>query len=322
MATGATFTLRPWRRSDLAAMTELVNARVLRDGEGESVTEASMAANYDHLTNCDPATDIVVAESAGTVVGYVRAAWEDVPDARRLYFVPMEARADVAGLDEALLRWGVGRAEAIAAGHDHRDQLVTVWAPEGSARLELIEQLGGFAVTSWSAILVRPHLDELPERALPEDVEVRAVEPSHLRAIYDADAAAFRGQHDFVEPTEHDWQRFLADEATHSELWQVAWDARGVVGQVRTYVVDGEAERRGRRRAWTESISTRADRRGQGVAAALIAHSLRQLARLGYDEVALGADYDNPHGALALYESLGYRVVQRRAALERPVRPT
>jgi len=68
---------------------------------------------------------------------------------------------------------------------------------------------------------------------------------------------------------------------------------------------------RGRRRAWTEDISTRREWRGKGVASALIASSLRQLASLGFDEAVLGVDLDNPTGALGVYERLGYQVVLR-----------
>ena len=79
----------------------------------------------------------------------------------------------------------------------------------------------------------------------------------------------------------------------------------------------GESAWRGRRRAWTENISTRRDRRGEGIASALIAASLRQLAEAGYDEAALGVDLDNPTGALGVYERLGYQVVQRYISYRR-----
>lgn len=92
-----------------------------------------------------------------------------------------------------------------------------------------------------------------------------------------------------------------------------------MVGQVRSRVHPGEAEHIGRRRAWTEDISTRQEWRGRGVASALIRASLRQLTELGYDEAALGADLDSPTGALQLYERLGYREVARFASYERAV---
>ncbi len=42
-------------------------------------------------------------------------------------------------------------------------------------------------------------------------------------------------------------EQFLERTREGTEWWQVAWDADGVVGQVRTRLVPGEAERRGRR---------------------------------------------------------------------------
>ena len=104
-------------------------------------------------------------------------------------------------------------------------------------------------------------------------------------------------------------------------MWQVAWAGDEVVGQVRTYANDGDREMFGRRRAWTEYISTARAWRKQGIATALICASLRQLADLGYEEAALGVDTENPSGALGLYESLGYVVVATDATMQRPITP-
>jgi ribosomal protein S18 acetylase RimI-like enzyme len=84
-------------------------------------------------------------------------------------------------------------------------------------------------------------------------------------------------------------------------------------------VNEGEAEDLGRRRAWTEDISTRREWRGKGVASALIAASLRQLAGLGFDEAALGVDLDNPTGALGVYQRMGYEVALRVTQFSRRV---
>ena len=43
-------------------MTDLINARVAEEGEGEHATVASLMENYNHLQNCDVATDMIVAE--------------------------------------------------------------------------------------------------------------------------------------------------------------------------------------------------------------------------------------------------------------------
>jgi ribosomal protein S18 acetylase RimI-like enzyme len=316
---GDDVTLRRWSRDDLAGMVALINARVATEGEGEFATVASMAEQYDHLRNCDPDTDIVVAvDASGDIVGYSRVFWLDVDDGHRGYYVAFEARDDVGGLTEAMFDWGLERATQVAATHDHPDRRLDAWANEGTPRARLVEARG-FEPYAWSAFMVRPHFDDIPPAPLPDGLEVRPVEPDHWRRIWEADITAFRDHRFYVEQTETDWERFIDEAKQGTELWQVAWDGDDVAGQVRTRFNDEEIARLGRRRAWTEDISTRRDWRGRGVASALIAGSLRQLAELGFHEAALGVDLDNPTGALGVYERLGYRSVLRQAQYHRRI---
>jgi ribosomal protein S18 acetylase RimI-like enzyme len=82
-----------------------------------------------------------------------------------------------------------------------------------------------------------------------------------------------------------------------------------VAGQVRSFVNTAENEEHGRLRGWTENISTARRWRRRGVAKALIVESIRELAKRGMTEVALGVHTENPNGAFDLYAGLGYEVV-------------
>jgi ribosomal protein S18 acetylase RimI-like enzyme len=73
-----------------------------------------------------------------------------------------------------------------------------------------------------------------------------------------------------------------------------------------SFVFRDENERLGVRRGWLEHVSVRRPWRRRGLAAALIADSLRGLRERALDEAALGVDAENPTGALRLYESLGF----------------
>jgi mycothiol synthase len=248
----------------------------------------------------------------------------DMADGVREYALAFEGRAEVR---RRMFEWAVMRALEVATGEHHARQELDAGAADGTHRQRIIAAASGFEPYAWSAVMVRPTLADVPDLALPAGVAVRAVEPHELRPIWEADVEAFRDHnHQLAHVGEDEWEQFLEEAKLGTDLWQVAWDDHGVVGQVRTRVVPGESEWRGRRRAWTENISTRRDRRGQGVASALIAASLRQLATLGFDEAALGVDLDNPTGALAVYERLGYQVVQRHTSYRRRVgsqdRPT
>jgi ribosomal protein S18 acetylase RimI-like enzyme len=205
----------------------------------------------------------------------------------------------------------------VAATHDHPDRRFDAMAADGSPRADAIGDRG-FVAYAWSAMMVRSNLRDIPAAPLPDGLEVRPVDEAQLRTIWEADVEAFRDHRFEREQTDSDWEIFRAT-AGDTSLWHVAWDGDGIAGQIRTYVIAGESERLGRRRAWTESISTRRDWRGRGVASAVIAASLRQLAALGYDEAALGVDLDNPTGALGVYERLGYQVVKRYSAYSRPI---
>lgn len=300
-------------------MTTALNRQVDRDGDGEHVTVAGMTAQYEHLQRCDPDRDIVVAEGAdGSVVGYARTTWEDLAEGFRQYWLVANADPAVCGLEVALLDWSERRALEVAAGHDVDDRRLGTEADDGGERQALLVERG-FTPRGFYAAMVRPHLDDVPELALPDGVEIRAVERSHLRAIWEADIEAFRDHNDYVEQTEQDWERFHAEAQVDTSLWQVAWSGDTVVGQVRTRFNAEEPQRSGRRRGWTEDISTRREWRKRGVASALIAASLRQLRTLGFDEAALGVDTDNPNHALGVYESLGYEIVRRGALYERRV---
>lgn len=298
---------RNYRREDLPGMADVWNLRVAAEGEGVWATVEWFAESYDHLVRCDPATDIVVAEgAAGRVVGYARASWEDVAAGYRAYPIAFVADTRIDGLEARLLDWAESRARQIAGEHDVGDRRLDAEATDGTARQQLLLDRGYSAGSRWG-FMVRD-LAAVPDRPLPDGVVIRPVADDHLRAIWEADIDAFRDDPDFVEQTEEDWQRFRDEARQGTSLWQVAWDGDRVVGQVRTRPApDADNERRGRRRAWTEDISTHREWRRCGVATALICASLRQLAALGFDEAGLGADFVSPTGSRSLYERLGYR---------------
>ena len=177
----------------------------------------------------------------------------------------------------------------------------------------------GYAPTEWGASLVRPHLDDIPERPLPDGVEVRPATPDQLRTILAADFEAFRGEWDFHEPTEEDYADILESPHLDESLWKVAWAGDVVVGQVKTYINPDENAARGYRRGYTEYIATHRDWRNRGIAGALLAMSLRELRDRGMTEAALGVDTNNPGGAFQLYTSLGFELRSYEAVYTKPV---
>lgn len=304
--------------SDLRGMAEVINRRMDAEGGEDHATVESLAQQYAHLHNCDPARDIRVAEEDGVVVGYARTVWELLDTGERQYWVIAESDPERPEVLAQLYDWVEQRAAEVAASHPSGVKYLIMWAPETSTRAEVLKQRG-FVGFRYSAEMVRPSLDDIPETSLPSNVEMRPVEDSHLRQIWEADAEAFRDAWGSSERSEADWESFLDDPNWDPSLWRVAWSGDEVVGQVRNYIDAIENERFGRKRGYTENISTARAWRGRGIARALICASLRALSDAGMEEAALSVDLESPTGAPHLYASLGYLQTGLEGLYRRPL---
>ena len=179
----------------------------------------------------------------------------------------------------------------------------------------------GYQAVAHHATMIRPNLDNIPDRRLPDGVVIRPVTEEHMRAIWEADIEAFRDHFGYSEQTEQDWKRFLGDPLQDKTLWKVAWHGDQVVGQVRSFISQKQNAEFGRKRGYTEYISTAREWRGQGIAGALICASLGELKKRGMEDAGLGVHVDNPTGAYRLYESLGFEVTSPGNTYQRPLQP-
>ena len=315
--------------ADHAAMVGVLRAHRERVGLDEMPTVEQLDLTYANLRDCDPASDIAVVESvpAGNrpeVVAYCRASWEDLESTGRdlVVFTPiLPDHVDTAlfapmvvANEDHMRRWAVDdgptrfRAYASHPGPDR----------EATGEASWLESLG-YTATEWGAMLVRPHLDGIPDRALPDGVEVRPVAAEQIPTILAAHFEAFRGEWDFREPTEEDYVEAIDAPYRDESLWKVAWFGDTVVGQVKPFINTEENAARGYQRGYSEYISTHRDWRTRGIAGALLAMSLRELRKRGMTEAALGVNTNNPGGAFQLYTSLGFELRSYEAVYTRPV---
>jgi ribosomal protein S18 acetylase RimI-like enzyme len=308
--------LRPVRWPEEAAvLVEINNASRLAAGSLAVLTAEGMRAYYDHLERCDLAADLRIGEVDGRAVAYVRVEWNDELRGDRVFATAVFRTPDApAGTFAALLDWALRRhrenAAALPAEGRRQVVLTQTWGDDAEGAAELRSR--GFADVRFSHEMLRPTLDEIPDRELPAGVNVRPVEPEHLRAIFEAEVEAFAGHWGAGPDDGSDarWQAFREDPFNRDTgLWQVAWAGDEIVGMVRPFINDEENARQGVRRGWCENISTRAQWRGKGVASALVCRALRALRGRGMTEAALGVDAMNETGALRLYEAMGFRAV-------------
>ena len=301
-------------------MARIINAAKRADGVERSDSVETITTGYKHLHNCDPYEDMLFVEIDGEPIGYSRVWWEKQDDGLHTYrsFAFLDPAWRRRGIGQAILDWDLERLRAIAARHDSDAKVFRSGADGGETSSKALLEANGFKPITFGAEMSRSILGDLPEAPLPLGLEVRPVEPEHMRAIWEADAESFLDHWGARQPTETDWEGFLDRPFTDPSLWKVAWAGNTVVGQVRSFIDTEENREYDRLRGYTENISTIREWRGRGVARALICQSLRVLQDRGMHEAALGVHTENPTGAFHLYSSLGYEVDSTGAAYERP----
>lgn len=310
--------------ADYAPMAAVLNGSAAADGLDWADTAEDLAVSFAHLTHCDPAHDVLIVELDGAMVGYGRVWWREMEEGINVYLIAqyLAPAGRGRGIRRAILLWAEARLRQVAAAHPPRPKFFQVFTDLNVTGLANLLPAEGYALVRYAFQMVRPTLDDIPDFPLPPGFEVRPVWPEQLRAIWDADVAAFRGLWGFTEPTEADFEAYISNPHTFQpEMWQIAWDtATGqIAGQVKAFINRVENEKHQRRRGYTEDICVGRAYRRRGLARALIARSLRQQRDLGMTESALGVDGENETGAIRVYEDCGFRVVRRSAWFRKPL---
>lgn len=315
------FQARPFAGpSDYPLMAELINVCNRADSVDDRTSVSEIETNYRNLDNSDPATDMIMVVRGDELVAYTRSAWWQETTGPRVSIVWAHVHPEVraTGVAAALFDWAERRGREVAAGAA-ADKVFDGWADaRNQAEITRIYEERGYEPITYTADMVRPDLEAIPEWSLPDGVELRPVEDGHLRQIWDAAVEAFRDHWGFSEPTEASYQRFLEDPYRDESLWKIAWSGDRVVGQVRSFIKPDQNQALGRARGYTEDISTVKEFRRRGIARALICASLEELRQQGMEEAALGVHTENPNGAFTLYESLGFEVKNLHTVYRKP----
>jgi ribosomal protein S18 acetylase RimI-like enzyme len=313
-----------WRgfqgESDYARIHTVVHACKEADGVQRSDSVEQIANNYTHLHHCNPATDMLMADTVDGLAGYTRVWWAVQGDGTwtgfSIGYVRPECRRK--GIGTALLRFGESRLRQIAnqlmkSGElpDQAKRVMDSFLSESELDTRALLEKNGFKVIRHNFEMVRPDLENIPDLPLTPGVEVRAYQPEHLRAIWEASNEAFQDHWGYIPDPWEDYVRMQSDPTFDPSLWRVAWQGNQVAGMVLSYIVKAENEEYGRLRGYTENICVRRQWRKQGLAKALIARSLQALKERGMKEAALGVDAQNISGATHLYELMGYRVTKQ-----------
>ncbi|MBL8966704.1 MAG: GNAT family N-acetyltransferase [Spirochaetaceae bacterium] len=323
---GSGFEFRAYRgEEDLPGIRAAVNLSLAGDGIDDSLSLEGARAGFGVATpGRDPATDVFLALAEGRIVGAAKTGWYEERADKRLYCVLGYLAPEFRGLGlyRELLRLAEARAGAVAAGHPGGiAKILQAWSAEPEVDWPCLLASEGYREVRHFWDMLRPIDPEAPAggfagAALPPDLELHPVDPterSDLRAVWEAirDVAPDHWQYRADEWTEASFEAWLSENVGGTAFWQLAWEGERVVSTVLASLDRERNERLGAQRGLTEHVFTRRERRGQGIATALLARALAALAAAGMDEAFLGVDEENPSGAMRFYESLGYVAVRK-----------
>jgi len=310
--------------SDYSNIAKVLMSSEAADQTQRVVTAGDIAKVYQHLSNCDPYHDMIIAEVDGDMIGYSRGWWLDESISRRLFvhngFIIPEWRRK--GIGHRMLLWMEKRLGEIA--NTQPAEILKVFQvnvtqfQKGNA---IMLERSGYQPVRYFYEMVRPSLDDILVSPLPAGIETRPVSPALYPAIWEAVDEASQDEWGYQKPTEEDYQEWLTSPHFQPDLWQVAWDVTSnqVVGHVLTFIHHEENKQFNRMRGYTEGIGVDRSWRKRGLARALISRSLQAQKAVGMTESALVADSDNPSGATRLYESCGFQIVKCDTIYRKPI---
>jgi len=311
-------------QSDYAQIASVLMASEAADQTKREVSAEFIASAYQHMNNCDPSHDMIMAEVAGVMVGYSRGWWLDESATQRVYihngFLVPEWRRK--GIGKAMLLWMEKRLVEIAAAHppdlEKTFQVNVTQFQKGTA---IMLEWSGYQPARYFYEMLRPTLGDIPEIPLPDGLEIRPALPDHYPAIWKSVDETSQDEWGYKKPTEEDYQEWLASPHFQPDVWQVAWDITTdqVVGHVLTFIDQDENKQFNRKRGYTEGIGVDRSWRRRGLARALISRSLQAQKAAGMTESGLAVDSDSTSGVTKLYESCGFQVVKRDTIYRKPL---
>ena len=319
------FALRPFGGlRDLPGMLAASNASSAADGIASINTLESMTLSYRKRNGFDPEQEVVIAEADGIVIGFARGWWLQEVSGTFLYLhrgvVTPEWQRN--GVGRALLKWVEQRLRSIAQQHDKSaEKLFNVFVTEPEVSRAFLLKEEGYQLARYFFSMRKGDLRDIAAFPVPTGIEIRPVESSHYRAIWDLDQEVFSSLWGRARAVEGAYEAWLRDLKFQPQLWKVAWDVakNRIAGQARPYIDHSFNQQTGRLLGYTEDIAVRESWRRHGLAKALVSHSLQALASAGVLESALEVDSGSPYGATDLYQACGFEIQERNVVYRKPL---
>lgn len=217
------------------------------------------------------------------------------------------------GVGSAILEWMEERAcQKFSQFHDKKPRMLRTSCQDYMAdRIALFKQ-HDFEAVRYSYKMRRSLAPPLPEKPLPQGLQLISWTEELDDPLRHTFNDAFSEQWGLPTMNEELWQKFFVGVPQfRSDLTYLAMDGETIVGFCLNWVDDARNGQTGIGEGWIEAVGTLPAWRGQGLASALLVHSMNAFAAEGLQHAGLDVDTQNPTGALRLYEKLGFEAAKR-----------
>lgn len=308
--------LRPLTRGDIPVWVDLMARIEDVDRTGEHFGVADLE---EEMADPDVVVgkDFVGAFAGPDMVGFYSVLLRGV--ARGHVMIQVEGSVLPSrrgqGIGTLLVAGMVERAAEVRAGvrRELPAKLTIAGLTSNLAQRDLLGS-AGMGPERWSFIM-GTQLDHLPPpESAPDGYGLRTYDHSMADAVRETHNRAFRDYPNFTPWSKIAWEHNVtASRSFRPQLsFVVVVDGSDeIVAYLKTVEFEADLEATGRREAYVGGIGTVEEHRRQGLATALLGHSLHAYRDAGFEEAALSVDSENPTGALGVYERAGFKVESR-----------
>ncbi|MCI0633369.1 MAG: GNAT family N-acetyltransferase [Actinobacteria bacterium] len=303
------YRVRPASPDDVPAIAEVLLADDVQD-TGRSVYDADFVRNQWAVPGFDPVEDgRLVLGPGDAVMGFGNVLPES--ETRVKSWGVVHPRHRGLGIGSALFGWIESRASERLAGIAGATFEHSINDVDGSARAIVLGR-GLTLVRSFRHMQI--DLDGPRDAGSPPaGTLIRGIEAeSDLRRAHAIFVEAFEDEWGYRVIPFEEWRALEVDSPGFDpSLWLLATEGGETVGALNA----SSDERRG----WIGEVGVRRAWRGRGIGSALLLRSFATFAERGTPRVLLNVDFENPTGAMRLYEKVGMRAVRGYDVYEKPI---
>lgn len=307
--------------SDLPGMHRVSMASTVADGMHMVDDFETFSQGYSSFMESLPSRNVLIVEFEGAIIGHARVWWKDISNGPRLYTHMNAILPEFAHTRRSMIEWSESRLREIASMHPpETEKHFEIMCVQGS-KLDALVASMGYEPARFFFEMLRPLVD-VQEIAPPTGIIISPAGDDRILEAWRMTREAFSDHWSYAA---ENWSDERLEEKMllphfDTSIWFIATSEGHIVGSVQNNIRPEENQLFGRKRGYISNVCVLQSWRKKGIAKALLARSMTELAARGMEQARLGVDSQSQTGALAMYEKLGFRVSTRYICYRKPLK--